>query len=65
MAIADVEEAFIISTSAKTLEEATDKLIKKVVDIYDLDVCVDLSDLEEACSDEGIIFGQIHDIEEF
>lgn len=65
MAVADDSETYIVSTSAKTLEEATDKLIKRVVDIYDLDICVDMEELENVCDEEGIMIGQIHDVEEF
>ena len=56
---------FIVSTSARSLEEAETRIMSKLVRDYDLDVPADWDDFCSIAFDSGYYIGDIRDVEEF
>lgn len=56
---------FIVSTSARSLEEAETRIMNKLVRDYDLDVPADWDDFCDSALDSNIWVGEIRDVEEF
>ena len=56
---------FIVSTSARSLEEAETRIMNKLVRDYDLDVPADWDDFVSIASGYECYVGDIRDVEEF
>ena len=56
---------YILDVYAKNMEEAEDKFINKISDIYALDISGDWKDFCEDATDHEIYIGEIYNIEEF
>lgn len=56
---------YIVSTSARNMEEAENRLMSKLVGQYDLDVPADWDDFCEIAANSQLYIGELRDIEEF
>ena len=56
---------YIVSTSARSIEEAETRIMNKLVREWDLDVPADWDDFCDNALDSNIWIGEIRDIEEF
>ena len=56
---------YIVSTSARSLEEAETRIMNKLVREYDLDVPADWDDFVSIASEYECYVGDIRDVEEF
>lgn len=56
---------YIISTSARSMEEAENRIMTKLVSEWDLDVPADWDDFCDIAYQTGFGIGEIQDIEEF
>ena len=56
---------FIVSTSARSIEEAERRIMNKLTNEWDLDVPADWDDFCSIAFDSGYYIGEIRDVEEF
>lgn len=63
--VCDLDDIYIISTSARSISEAKDKFISEICEIYKLDCIMDWDSFLDLCDAEKILIGNIYDIEEF
>ena len=56
---------YIVSTSARSINEAEDRMMNKLVREWDLDTPADWDDFCNIAFDSGYYIGEIHDVEEF
>lgn len=56
---------YIISTSARSINEAEDRMMNKLVREWDLDTPADWDDFCSIAFDSGYYVGDIRDVEEF
>ena len=66
MPVCDSEGCYISHATARSHNEAEEKLIQELVETYELDDTVySLNELKEILNEYDIIIGDIYDIEEF
>ena len=56
---------YIVSTSARSIEEAERRIMNKLTNEWDLDVPADWDDFCSIAFDSGYYIGEIRDVEEF
>lgn len=56
---------YIVSTSARTLEEAETRIMNKLVNEWDMEVPADWEDFCDLAMESNIYIGEIRDTEEF
>lgn len=56
---------YILDVYAKDMEEAEDKFINKISDIYALDIIEDWCEFCDNAMDHEIYIGEVYNIEEF
>lgn len=58
-------DAYIVSIKSRSLHDAEEKFIEKMVDTYDIDYPGDMRELSDSLTNEGVVFGEFYDLEEF
>lgn len=61
----DSECPYIISTSARNLEEAEDRIMHRLTNKWDLEISADWDDFCNNTFNAGYYIGEVSDIEEF
>lgn len=66
MPVCDSDGCYISHVTARSHNEAEEKLIQELVETYELDNTVySLNELKEVLNEYDIVIGDIYDIEEF